>query len=52
MRNDAYICSFCLFLSYINSHLIQWNLSKMDTIGTEESVPNKEVSSFQGLNYV
>ena len=28
---------------------IQWNLSKTDTIGTEESVLIREVSSFQKL---
>ena len=29
--------------------VIQWNLSKPDTTGTEESFLNSEVSSFQGL---
>ena len=28
---------------------LQWNLSKPDTIGPEESVPIKEVSLFQRL---
>ena len=30
-----------------NTNVIQWNLSIPDTLG-QESVPNREVSSFQG----
>ena len=36
-------------VSFSPTYYIQWNPSKPDTIGTDESVLNSEVSSFQGL---
>ena len=40
-------------LSYVVAELLYSGTPLiMDTIGTEESVPIREVSSFQGLNYM
>ena len=44
------VVSLCLFLAgYGADTCIQWNPSNPDTIGPEESVLIREVSSFQGL---
>ena len=42
-------CCLCVVYCLVPITVLQWDLSNLDTLGTEESVLISEVSSFQGL---